>query len=90
MNQLKITNYIKQGYSWESKCPFFSQEILHLLWEWKVNYGGHNSLPLEHVLNHFITNHTLTPNFFTIHFNNTIPCVSTSPKWSPLSFIFHN
>lgn len=79
-------NYLKQGSSWEPKCPIFSQEILHLLWEWRVNYGGHNSLPQEHVLNHFIPIHTLTPYFFTIHFNITIPFVSTSHKWSASFF----
>lgn len=41
-------------------------EVTHLLWNSKVRYCVHKSLPLDHTLSHM--NLALTPCFFKIHF----------------------
>jgi len=56
------------------------QEFLHLLWNLKVNYCVHNSLPLDPTLSRVNLVHTLTLYSFKIYFNIILSYAPRSPK----------
>jgi hypothetical protein len=59
--------------------PF--QEIHRLLWEAKVHYHFHKSVPVDTNLIQLIAFHARTTNFFNINFNIILPSTPRSPKW---------
>jgi len=70
--------YLTPQSSWEAD----SLQIPHLLWNLKIHYHIQESLPLDPILSQKNPVHTLTPYFFKIHFNITIPSTHVSPTLS--------
>jgi hypothetical protein len=62
------SNYNSMGRSpsWEANRHSSSQEFTHLLWNLKVNYHVHKSLPLVPILSHIYPFHTISPCFSKI------------------------
>jgi len=69
----EITNCKKQRPSWEANSRPAGQEISFLLWNLKVHYHVHKTLPLTPILSQMNSPYTLTTYFFEIHFNITLP-----------------
>jgi len=75
---------MEQCPSWEAK----SQEVLCLLWDMKLHYCVHNSLP---VLSQMQAVHSFPPYFPKIHSNIIFPSTSRSSSWSlPFRFCDQN
>jgi hypothetical protein len=73
---------MEQSPSWE-----VTQEILCLLWNPKVHYHVHMSLPLVPVLWQMHPIHTFPPYIPKIHSNIILPSVPRSSEWpSPSGF----
>jgi len=80
---------MKQSPSWEANSHSASQEILHLLWNLKVHYCVHNSLPLFPILSQMHSVHTLPPYFPKIYFTIILPSTPRSSKWTvPFKFSY--
>jgi hypothetical protein len=60
-----VTNSIEQS-PWEANSHAASQEISHFLWNPKVNYHVHKSLPLDPLLRQMNPVHTFPSNFHKI------------------------
>jgi hypothetical protein len=54
----------------------------HLLWNLKIQYCIHESLPPVHIVSHMNQVHTLLPSFIRICFNIILPPTPQSSKWS--------
>jgi hypothetical protein len=68
---------------------FSSQEISCLLWNTKVHYCVHNSLPPAPILSQMNPIHTLQPYINKIHSNFIFPSMPRSSEW-PLPFRLSN
>jgi len=60
---------MEHSLSWETNSHSASQEILRLLWNPKVYYSVHNSLPLDPILIQMHSIHNFPPYFPKIHSN---------------------
>jgi hypothetical protein len=78
---------VEQSSSWEANSHSASQEIPHLLWNPKVYYRVHNSVPLVLILSQTDPVHKFPPSFPKIHFNIIYTSTPKSPAWS-LPFVF--
>jgi hypothetical protein len=77
---------MKQSPSWEANsCPA-SQYISRILWNLKIHYCIHISLPLVPILRQINPFLSHTSHFFKIHFNSILPSMPRSAKWY-LSFL---
>jgi hypothetical protein len=63
---------MEQSPSWEAHSSLYNSEILHLLWNLKVNYIIHRKQPLYFILNQKNLVHIPTHFFFKAHFNSII------------------
>jgi len=71
-------------FSWAACIHTSGQDILTLLWKWKVHYHLYRSLLLDHIPYWFHLVHIVTSYCLYINFSIT-PCILRSPK---LYFIF--
>jgi len=83
----QLTNCTQQSPSGKADVSDSSQEIPCTLWNPKVPYHIHNSLPLVPVQSQINLVNTVSPNSLQVHFNIIIPSILPSSKWS-LSHIF--
>jgi hypothetical protein len=74
---------IESPYWDDSRPPV--QEIPRILWNPKVHYYVHNNSPLDPILSHWNSVHTLRPYFFQTNFNIILPSTPGYPKW-PIRF----
>jgi hypothetical protein len=82
---------MEQSLSWEANSYPASQEILRLLWNLKVHYCVHKSLPLVPILGQRNPVHTFPPYFPKIHFNIIFLSTFRSSTWSlPFRFSDQN
>jgi hypothetical protein len=68
-----LTNSMEQSHSWEANDYSASQEIPLHLWNPKVHYRVHNSLPLVTIMSQMHPVHTFPPYFHEIHSNIILP-----------------
>jgi hypothetical protein len=80
---------MEQISSLEGNSHSAGQEITHLLWNPKVHYRVHNSLPLVPFLNQMHLVHTFPLHFPKINSNIILPSTPRSSDWS-LPFRFYN
>jgi hypothetical protein len=83
------TNSMKQSPSWEVNSYSASQEAPHLLWNLKVHYCVHKTLPLDPILNKMNPVHIFPSYFPKIQCNIIFPSMPRSSEWSP-PFTFFN
>jgi hypothetical protein len=57
------SNFMEQSPSWEANSHSASQEISCILWNPKVHYCVHMSLPLAHILSQMHPVHTFPSSF---------------------------
>jgi hypothetical protein len=81
------TNFIGKSPSWEASSCSANQEIPCILWNPKVHYRVHKSLPPAPVLSQMNSVHIVASYFYKIHSNIILPLTLRSSKWS-LSFGF--
>jgi len=74
----------KVDISWASK------EITNILYNWKVHYRAHNSLPSSHNLDQIIPVHAISFLFFAIHVNIILPPTPCSTKWPLPPYVPHD
>jgi hypothetical protein len=74
-----VTHSMEQSHSWEAVCSLASQQFLRLLWTLNVNYCAHNRLALDSVLSQMNPVHILASCFCKIHFNTTLPSITSLP-----------
>lgn len=87
-----LINSMKHYFSWAACIHTSGQDILTLLWNWKVHYHFYRSLLLDHILNRFHLVHIVTSHSLNIHFNIT-SCTLRSPKlyffiFTPIGYNF--
>jgi hypothetical protein len=70
---------MEQSPSWETKTSSATQEIPHILWNWKVHRRIHNSPPPVPILRHTDPIYALPSNLSNIHFNIVLPSTPGSP-----------
>ena len=63
--------------SWEDDSSPISQETSRTLWNPKVHYRVHNSLPLTPILGQINSIYALPSYFFKVYFNTSLP---SAPK----------
>jgi len=80
---------MEQSPSWDANNHSANQEIPHSVWNPKVHYHVHSSLPLVHILSQMHPVHTSPSYFPKIHSNIIYPSMPVSSKWS-LPFQFSN
>jgi hypothetical protein len=68
---------MEQSRFWEDDSRWAGQEILYRLWNPKVHYRVHKSLPLDPILSQFYLVHTLIIYFFKTRFNNNYAPIYT-------------
>jgi hypothetical protein len=86
---LKITNSMGQRL-WEATSHLGGQEILRFIWNPKVRYHVHKSLPQVPILSHINSVHNFPSCFFKIH-SNTLPSMPRPFKLSlPFRFPYQN
>jgi hypothetical protein len=82
---------MEQSPSWEANSRSATQEVHRLLWNPEVHYHIHKRLSLFPILSHINPVHIITPDFYVIHFNIILSCMSRSSKWSfPFRFSGRN
>jgi hypothetical protein len=85
----RLTNSMEQS-SLRNQWSLSYQEILHLLWNLKVHYCVHKSLPLAPVLSQMHLVHIFSSYFPEIHSNIIFPSLCRSSLYSlPSSVEFH-
>ena len=75
-----LINYMEYSLSWVADSSMGSQEIAHIVWNFKTHYHVHNSLPPVPILRQMNEVHTL-PYCYCKN-----PSIPVSSKWS-LSFM---
>jgi hypothetical protein len=80
--QLLRANCMEQRPSWEADSHSASQEIACLLWNPKVHYRVHKSLPLVPIHSHTNPCHTLPPYLLKVLCNIFLPSTPRSSEWS--------
>ena len=78
---------MEQSPSWDANRFSANQEIARIVWNPKVYYRFHSSLPPVPILSHINPVHSPTSNFLKNHLNIILPSTPGSPKWS-LSLTF--
>jgi len=87
----QLASSMDRSPSWEAKSHSAIQDIPHLLWNLKVHYCIHNSLPLVPIQSQINLIHTFPLYFPKIHSNIIFPSMPRSFKWSrPFRFSNHN
>jgi hypothetical protein len=84
MRVLRTINPMEQSLSLEADSRSVSQKIPRYLWNRKVLYFGHNSLPPTTILSQMNLVHIPKSYFSKIHFNIILPSTPTSSEWSLL------
>jgi hypothetical protein len=80
-----------QSISWEVNSESASQEMIHFLWNPKVQYRVHNSPALDIILNQMNPGHIFSPYFPKIQFNIILQSTPRSLAWSlPFRFSDQN
>jgi len=77
-----LTYSMEQSPSWEANWFSASQEIPSILWNLKVHYHIHNSLPPVPILSHINPVYTPISHFLKVHLNIILPSLPVSSKWS--------
>ena len=77
-----LTYSMEQSSSWEANQFSASQEIPRILWNPKVHYCIHRSLPPVPILSHLDPFHASTSHMLKIHFNIILPSTSGASKRS--------
>ena len=77
-----LTDYMEESPSCEAKRFSPSQEIPHNLWNPKVHYRIHNSLPTAPILTQINKVHVLPSVSCRIHFNIVFPPTARFSEWS--------
>jgi hypothetical protein len=68
-----LTNFVELSPSWEAANCAFTQKLPRILWNPKVRYRVHKSLPLVPILSQFDTVHTAPSYLSKIYFNIVYP-----------------
>lgn len=84
--KIEMMNSMKQSLSWECNRRSDTEEISRTLWNPKFHQRVQKSSPLVHIMRYESSSHTHSL-FIRIHFNNILPSMPKSSKWShPFSF----
>jgi hypothetical protein len=78
---------MEESHSLEVINRLADQEISRHLFNGNANYCNLNKQPMDPVLYHFNSAHTITHHSFKIHFNIILPSKFRSPKWCLLSMV---
>jgi len=78
----ELTYSMQQSPQSEARQFSASREIPHILWNSKVHYRIHNSLPPVSILSQINPVHATTSHFLKIHLNIILSYMSGSSKWS--------
>ena len=82
-----ITNSLEHNTSWKANSSLVSQEIHHILWNPKLQYHVHKSLPLVFILSETNPVHAISSCLLEINSNLTLPYKLRSSK-EPYFFRF--
>ena len=82
-----LTYSMEQSPSWEANRFSASPEILHILWNLKVQYHIYNCPPPVPFLSQMDPVHAPTSHFLKMHLNSILPSTPEFSRWS-LSFRF--